>query len=180
LVVVSFPFAAYVRKHFPFISFENIYTNKDRCNKLYNSDMFWKHLQENKLPQFVYFVPNLLNDGHDTNSTFWANYIQKNWIDTFYNNKYFNTRALNYLSMDESGNTTGFTNIPGDNNNHVYAALWGEAITNRDIYDKYDFVRYNHSSIPATLEMNWFGERGQLGRNDTFAPVFSLPFDGAN
>jgi acid phosphatase len=142
--------------------------------------MFWEHLKEGKLPQFVYFVPNLLNDGHDTNASYFANYIQKNWIDTFYHNKYFNDRALNYLSLDESGNTTGFNTVPGDNNNHIYAAIWGGAINNRDTYDKYDFVRYNHSSIPATLEMNWFGKTGMLGRNDTYAPVFALPYVGTN
>lgn len=171
---------AYVRKHFPFISFETIYTNQTRCNKLYNSDMFWTHLKEGKLPQFVYYVPNLLNDGHDTDAAYYANYIQQTWVDTFYNNEYFNTGALNYLSLDESGNTTGFNTVPGDNNNHVYAAIWGDAVTNRDTYDKYDFVRYNHSSITATLEMNWWGKTGLLGRNDTYAPVFSLPYTGAN
>ncbi|KAF7115499.1 hypothetical protein CNMCM5793_002457 [Aspergillus hiratsukae] len=171
---------SYVRKHFPFVSFETIYTNETRCNNLYDSSMFWKHLEEGKLPQFVYFVPNLLNDGHDTNSSYFANYIQETWIDTFYNNKYFNQGALNYLSLDESGNTTGFNTVAGDNNNHIYAAIWGDAVKNRDTYDKYDFVRYNHSSITATLEMNWFGKTGMLGRNDTYAPVFALPYDGAN
>ncbi|KAK9384510.1 hypothetical protein V1515DRAFT_582858 [Lipomyces mesembrius] len=45
---------SYVRKHFPFISMETIYTNKTRCNNLYNAKMFWQHLKENKLPRFVY------------------------------------------------------------------------------------------------------------------------------
>ncbi|KAK9319734.1 phosphoesterase family-domain-containing protein [Lipomyces orientalis] len=171
---------SYVRKHFPFVSFESIYTNETRCNNLYNAEMFWKHLKENKLPQFVYFTPNLLNDGHDTNASFFASYIQETWIDTFYYNDYFNARALNYISLDESGNTTGFNTVPGDNNNHIYAALWGGTLTNRGTYDKYDFNRYNHSSITATLEMNWWGETGLLGRNDTYAPCFAVPNDGAN
>lgn len=142
--------------------------------------MFWKHLEAGTLPQFTYFIPNLLNDGHDTNSSYFANYIQKTWTETFVKNKYFNARALNYLSLDESGNTTGFNTVKGDNNNHIYAALWGDAIINTNTYDKIDWVRYNHSSIAATLEANWFGKTGLLGRNDTFAPVFSLPYDGAN
>jgi acid phosphatase len=157
---------------------EYIYSNETLCNKLYNAEMFWEHLEKGILPQFVYFVPNLLNDGHDTNSSYFADYIEKTWIKTFYQNQYFNDRALNYVSLDESGNTTGFNTVPGDNNNHVYAAIWGDAVQNRDIYDKYDFVRYNHSSITATLEVNWFGKAGLLGRNDTYAPVFSLPYDG--
>ncbi|KAK9364618.1 phosphoesterase family-domain-containing protein [Lipomyces kononenkoae] len=171
---------SYVRKHFPFVSFETIYTNETRCNKLYNANMFWKHLEEGVLPQFVYFIPNLLNDGHDTNASYFANYIEKTWIDTFHYNDYFNAGALNYISLDESGNTTGFNTVPGDNNNHIYAALWGSAVTNRNTYDKYDFTRYNHSSITATLEMNWWGKTGLLGRNDTYAPVFALPYDGTD
>ncbi|KAH8554109.1 phosphoesterase family-domain-containing protein [Umbelopsis sp. PMI_123] len=171
---------SYVRKHFPFVSFESIYTNQTLCNKLYDSSMFWKHLEEEKLPQFVYFVPNLLNDGHDTNVTYFGNYIKQNWVKTFYDNQYFNTGALNYLSLDESGNTTGFNTVPGDNNNHIYAAVWGDAIKNRGTYDKVDWARYNHSSIAATLEQNWFGKQGQLGHNDTYAVPFSLPYVGTN
>ncbi|OZJ06504.1 hypothetical protein BZG36_00637 [Bifiguratus adelaidae] len=170
---------SYVRKHFPFISMENIYTNQTRCNNLYNADMFWQHLKEEKLPQFVYFVPNLLNDGHDTNVTYFGNYIKETWYNTFLHNSYFNSKALNYLSLDESGNTTGFNTVPGDNNNHIYTAIWGDAVRNDNVYDKYDWVRYNHSSISATLEVNWFGKQGQLGRNDTYAPVFSLPNSGS-
>ncbi|KAK9249839.1 hypothetical protein V1507DRAFT_486497 [Lipomyces tetrasporus] len=155
-------------------------TPKTRCNNPYNAEVFWKHLKENKLPQFVYFTPNLLNDGHDTDASYFASYIQETWINTFYYNDYFNAGALNYISLDESGNTTGFNTVPGDNNNHIYAALWGGALSNRNIYDKYDFNRYNHSSIAATLEMNWWGETSLLGRNDTYAPFFAVPNDGTN
>jgi len=57
-----FPFA---RKHVPFLSFPSVVGNPDRLAKIVNADEFEKDLESDSLPHFCYYVPNLLNDGHN-------------------------------------------------------------------------------------------------------------------
>ena len=57
-----FPFA---RKHVPFLSFPSIVGNPDRLAKIVHADEFEKDLENDSLPHFSYYVPNLLNDGHN-------------------------------------------------------------------------------------------------------------------
>ena len=57
-----FPFA---RKHVPFLSFPSIVGNPERLAKIVHADEFEQDLENNSLPHFCYYVPNLLNDGHN-------------------------------------------------------------------------------------------------------------------
>lgn len=59
----------YARKHVPFFSFPSIVSNPDRLARIVNADQFEVDLKgENgtdDLPHLSYYVPNLLNDGHN-------------------------------------------------------------------------------------------------------------------
>ena len=49
----------YARKHNPFMSFKNISTNKKRCAKIVNSKQLDKDIASNKVPQFVFYTPDV-------------------------------------------------------------------------------------------------------------------------
>ena len=59
----------YARKHVPFLSFPSIVSKAHRLARIVNADEFEVDLQKehgkHKLPHFSFYVPNLLNDGHN-------------------------------------------------------------------------------------------------------------------
>ncbi|CAG8739677.1 15553_t:CDS:2, partial [Racocetra fulgida] len=56
----------YARKHNPFISMDDIRTNSTRCAKIVPGTQLDTDINNNAVPQFVYYTPNQNNDGHDT------------------------------------------------------------------------------------------------------------------
>ena len=68
----------YVRKHNPFISFVNISTNPARCSQIVNSDELEADMYHNRTANFVMFVPDMDNNGHDTNYTY-----ASRWLENF-------------------------------------------------------------------------------------------------
>ena len=58
----QFPFA---RKHVPFLSFPSIVGNPGRLSKIVNAGELEQDIKNDALPHYIYYVPNLLNDGHN-------------------------------------------------------------------------------------------------------------------
>lgn len=52
-------YGTYRRKHNPFISFENIAQNATRCANIVNADELDKDIENNTVPQFVFFTPDV-------------------------------------------------------------------------------------------------------------------------
>ena len=77
---VGATYRRYVRKHNPFISFVNISTNPERCSNIVNSDELVVDIYHNRTSNFVLYVPNMDNNGHDTNYTY-----SSKWLQTFLN-----------------------------------------------------------------------------------------------
>ncbi|CAO3682648.1 unnamed protein product [Umbelopsis ramanniana] len=159
---------SYARRHFPFVSFESITSKKERCNNIFNADQFFIDYKNGELPQYVYYVPTVKDDMHDTNTTYGSQYIQKTWSKIF-EDKYFNENALNILTFDESGNFTF-----SDMNNQIYTAIWGSGVETKSTWDHIDWAYYNHTSLISTVEDNWTGKVGQLGTNDTYSNVIRI------
>ena len=59
----------YARKHVPFLSFPSIVSNSKRLARIVNANEFETDLNSqtvpHQLPHFSFYVPNLLNDGHN-------------------------------------------------------------------------------------------------------------------
>ena len=55
----------YKQKHNPFIYYNDIRTNPDRCQKVVPFTEFAKDLANNALPNYVWITPNMCDDGHD-------------------------------------------------------------------------------------------------------------------
>ncbi|KAI8618980.1 phosphoesterase family-domain-containing protein, partial [Chytriomyces sp. MP71] len=145
----------YWRKHNPFISFTSISKNASRCANIVSSVQLDKDAVAGNLPNYIFYSPDINNDGHDTGLT-----VASNWLKAFLEPKLTDPAYANTLFQvvfDESQN-----NIPSQN--RIYALLAGAGITQQGARDNSSYTHYN---LLATLE-NVFS-LGNLGQNDVAA-----------
>lgn len=141
----------YARKHNPFMSFDNIRNNTARCQNIVNAeDTFAKDVaMGKKAPQYMYYVPNLLNDAHDTSVAYSAA-DTKRIIDIMLGNKEFMKNTLILVTFDENDI---YAPQKYGTQNDVYSVLLGNDTL--ACYDCIDRSFYNHFSQLVTIEKNW-------------------------
>jgi acid phosphatase len=147
----------YAAKHNPAIYFASINGNPARCAKIVPGTQFDTDMQAGTLPQWWWYTPNLLNDGHDTGVTFAGQYLNSVWLPRFRNTA-FTQNLVVAVTFDESAT----------NPNHVYTALCGGAV----VSGGQDNTAYTHYSLIRTVENNW--NLPSLMQGDTSANAFIL------
>ncbi|CAM0141677.1 hypothetical protein VKS41_007912 [Umbelopsis sp. WA50703] len=156
----------YYRKHNPFISFPSITGNATRCANIVNANQLDTDIANNSVPQFVFFTPDINNDGHNTNVTYASSWLQS-YLEPRISNPAFSDNTLFILTFDESENYL--------NNNQVYTVLFGPAVKRSSLTDG---NKYNHYSILASVEENW--NLGNLGEADASATPFVVKDQATN
>jgi len=109
----------YVRKHNPFISFKNVNKDPQRCAKIESSENFDRDLANNDLPDYSMYIPDMDNDGHDTDVEFAGKYLSKRFgkvMELAKNSKDF----LFVITFDESEFF--------DSSNQIFTVLIGGSI----------------------------------------------------
>lgn len=148
--------AGYVRKHNPFISYVNIQKNPSRCANIVSASQFDVDSANGVLPNYVFYVPDMRNDGHDTDVTYadkW--YSQK--FSPYLNNKQFMANTVLISTFDESASRAG--------KNQIYTSIVGPAVKAIVVTDA-----LNIYSLLNLVEENW--SLGNLGKQDaTATPV---------
>ncbi|CAG8520097.1 23393_t:CDS:2 [Racocetra persica] len=89
----------YTRTHNPFISMTDINSNPARCAKLMDASQLDTDISNNQVPQFAYYVPNQLDDGHDTSLNYAMNWF-KSWFEVRRNNPSLTTNTLFVIVWD--------------------------------------------------------------------------------
>jgi phospholipase C len=91
------------------MSFLNIQNSTSRCNNIVNAETnFAADVAKGAdAPQYMYYVPNLKNDAHDTNVTY-AQADLMTLVDTMLNNKAFMKNTLILITFDENGKYSGY------------------------------------------------------------------------
>ncbi|MGH9514029.1 MAG: alkaline phosphatase family protein [Terriglobales bacterium] len=162
----------YARKHVPFLSFKKIqeqeFNNVVSVNTNDPHNAFVTDVQNSRrdpkdskykpLPSYMFYSPNLDDDGHDTNlgtASTWLKNFMDNWFPP-------DARAgtLIVVTFDES-------EAPERKSNHIYTVLLGDMVKKGLKVDK----RYNHYDILRTIEDN-FGVQ-QLNTGDSHAKVIT-------
>ena len=138
----------YARKHNPFISFLNIQNDPARCNAhLVNAATLASDIQNNTMPDFSLYIPNMRNDGHDTGVAFADQWLSKAIIPLFQVENFMRDMLV-ILTFDESSIVGG---------NKIYGAFYGDGIQRGVVssqrYDHYSILR----SIEDTLGLGSFG-----------------------
>ena len=174
----------YARKHVPFLSFRAV-QNKSFHNVVgvdthaqYNAfvtDMgnFIADPQKNPLPEYMFYSPNLDDDGHDPKSnpqlglkksadwlrvflTTWLHFDDKTWVPKDEQLK----RTLVIVTYDES---------EGDNKpERIYTVFLGAMVKPQEVK-----TAYNHYSVLRTIEDNFGLDPIHKESGDGTAPVIT-------
>jgi phospholipase C len=147
---------AYARKHVPFLSFSNVTNDAKRCANIVDASAFSNDVAQGTVPNYSFFVPDLNDDGHDTDVATADQWLSKT-IGPLLKNEAFMKDALVVITFDEDD---FFIRDGMMVNNHVYAALAGGSVapgaTTSALYDHYSLLR----TIEDGLGL------GTLGRSD--------------
>ncbi|KAI5918361.1 acid phosphatase phoa [Camillea tinctor] len=155
----------YVRKHNPAINYNSVASKIDRLAVIKNLTMFYKDLENETLPQWMFITPNMTSDGHDSDITT-AGAWTRNFVEPLLNDKRFMQNTLVLITFDENETYTI--------QNRVLGILIGDAVP-QHLVGTTDDSYYTHYSEIATVEANW--DLHTLGRFDVGANVFKLVAD---
>lgn len=145
----------YARKHVPFISFKNVSGNPARCARVKPASELDADVAAGNLPDFSLYIPDMDDDGHDTNVKFADKWLAKAFGPRLDDPKFMKDLLL-VVTFDEDASY-----IEGDN--HIYAALVGDMVRPGATTNEF----FTHFSLLRTVE-DAFG-LGDLGRNDAKA-----------
>ena len=151
----------YVRKHNPAVIYDDNSNSKTRLAQMKNFTQFYKDLDNNALPQWMFITPNMTDDGHDTSvavAGLWA----RNFLTPLLTDARFMNNTLVLLTFDETETYT--------EQNRVLGLLLGDSIPS-NLVGTTDSNFYDHYSQIATVEANW--GLHTLGRWDVGANVFA-------
>ena len=146
-------FDDYARKHFPFLSFKNIQANPSRLSKNVNASQFQQDL--NNLPNYALYIPNNLNNGHDTSLSYGANWLQ-GFLEPVLNNSTAMNGTLVVVTYDE-----------GNDDNHIYTVLLGSMVKAGTVIS----TKYDHYDLLKLIEDNF--SLGNLGKQDAVSQVIN-------
>lgn len=142
----------YVRKHNPFISYVNIQQDAKRCGKIVDAAQFDKDASNGNLPEYIFYVPNKRNDGHDTGVTYADSWYSKKFSRYVGDAKFMEDTVL-ISTFDESGASL---------KNQIYTSIFGPAVA-AGTYSQ----GLNIYSLLRLVEENWGLD--DLGKQDTNA-----------
>lgn len=146
----------YARKHNPFISYVNIQKDPKRCANIVNATQFDKDAGADKLPDYVFYVPNVKNDGHDTGVAY---------ADKWYSGK-FGPYLANVSFMENTILVSTFDESGASSKNQIYTSIVGPGVTPGTFAQN-----VNIYSLINMVEENW--NLGDLGKQD--ASAVSIP-----
>lgn len=144
----------YYRKHNPFISFLNIQTNAQRCAHIVNADQFEVDRAAGRLPEYMFYVPDSFNDGHDTGVAYADRWYQKRFGALFADSNFMDGTLI-ISTFDENAGRFG---------NLIYTSLFGPMVRQGNVTQA-----LNHYSLLRLTEDNW--SLGTLGKSDVNAPL---------
>ena len=139
----------YVRKHNPFISYVNIQNNPTRCANIVEAAQFDQDAANGRLPNYVFYIPNSNNDGHNTGVAYadkW--YAQK--FAKYLSNSAFMQNTVVITTFDESG---------ASSKNQIYTSIVGPSVQPGSYADALTIP-----SLLKLIEDNW--GLGNLGKQD--------------
>jgi len=142
----------YARKHVPFLSFLRVQqksfhnvasVNTHDTNNVFVSDIaaYKRDAAKNPLPRYMFYSPNLDDDGHDSSlatASQWLKKFLNEWLKL--DDKLKGTLVV--VTFDESESHRG--------NNQIYTVFLGDMIKAGQV-DK----EYNHYSVLRTIEDNF-------------------------
>jgi hypothetical protein len=136
----------YAKKHNPFLYFQNIRTDKKRCNRVVPFKQLGEDLDKGALPQFVWLTPDLCHDGHDC-AMETADLFLKNHLPPLL--KELGSDGVLILTWDEGESADGCCREA--KGGHIVTIVAGPGARE----SVRSSVHYTHYSILRTIEEGW-------------------------
>lgn len=150
----------YVRNHNPFMSYTYVTGDPSRCKQIVNAQKhFLNDVQANNLPHYSLYIPNTMNNGHQTGILAAEKWLKDYLYPIMKSDAVKKDNVLFILTFDE-GNKDH--NDPKFAENKIYTAFYGPMVKTIVIEQHYDF--YN---LLRTIEDVW--QLGSLDRKDKMA-----------
>ncbi|GKZ37615.1 hypothetical protein AbraIFM66950_009264 [Aspergillus brasiliensis] len=159
----------YRRLDVPALLFSSYTSNYERCSKIYGANnTFADHVMSNTLPQYSFYVPDMLHNSHDPASD--SDYFNQpntggQWLNSFLDLYLPQLEAQGTLVVATFDEATWWNDDDSspNNNNHIATILFGAGITPNTTSDSYITL---YGMLRGAIQN--FG-LGSLGRNDTNA-----------
>lgn len=145
-------YGGYARKHNPFISYVNVHNNPKRCANIVSASQFDVDAKSGNLPNYVFYIPDIRNDGHDTGVSY-ADKWYRQKFSPYLNNSQFMANTILISTFDEN------SGIPG---NQIYTTIVGP-----NVRPGPQSAPLNQYSLLNLIEENW--NLGNLGKSDATA-----------
>ena len=144
----------YVRKHNPFMSFTNVSRDPTRCANVVDASQLDRDVAAGALPDFIFYVPNLQNDGHNTDVTYADRWFNSRFSPLFQDPRFMDG-LLFVATYDESS-----LHSP---QNQIYTAFFGDMVQPGAQYT----ASSSHYAVLKTIELAL--GLGNLGLGDANA-----------
>lgn len=132
----------YAQKHDPFVYFNDIRENKNRCKNVVALTSLNSDLSSASAPNFIWITPNICNDMHDCSTQTGDKWLSKE-VPVILNSKAFkNGNSLLVITWDEAENS---------NSNRVPTIILGNGVKKGLSSNSI----YNHYSLLHTFENLW-------------------------
>lgn len=156
----------YAVKHVPMLYYADIVDNATLCDAHVQNFSAWNSdVASGQIPNFAYFTPNLLNDGHDTSVGYADRWLQ-GWLAPYLNASWFSSSVW-FLTYDE-----GFVNgnpdpsgYNGTDGGHIYMAAVSPYVRANSTFS----ANASDYNLLATIE--WLLGTNTTGHNDS-SPEF--------
>src|SRR6266487_1810791 len=96
----------YRQKHNPFIYFDDIRLNPDRCNRIVPFTQFDQDLTANTLPDYIWITPNMCNNMHDCSVSIGDSWLQT-WVTRILASPAWQQNGVLFITFDEGKTNLG-------------------------------------------------------------------------
>jgi hypothetical protein len=140
----------YMRKHNPFIYFDSVRKDPQRCNKIVPFTQFAADLHASAVPDFVWITPNMCNDAHDCTLAA-ADLWLRNWVPRILETSAWKNDGVLFITFDEGDfpppNYDGADGPGGHVVTVIASPLGKNHYRSKQVY--------NHYSLLRTIEDAW-------------------------
>ncbi|MGE5374261.1 MAG: alkaline phosphatase family protein [Bacteroidota bacterium] len=142
----------YQQKHNPFVYFNSIRLNKERCgSKVVPLEQLQKDIDAGALPSFIFITPNMCNNAHDCRL-----YQTDLWLRRFLNQilpalKKDGSKYLIVLTWDEGQDNSSCCGLPGKGGGRIPVVLISPLVKKHF----QDATPYTHYSLLKTISEAW-------------------------
>jgi len=141
----------YAQKHNPFIYYDDIRTNSNRCaSHVVPLTQFDADLSNNQLPDFSWITPNMCNDGHDCSSSTADSFLGSE-VNKILTSPSFDQNSLLIITFDEGTSGSSCCGLLSSAGGHI-ATLFISGLAKAGYQDS---TSYDHYSILKMMADAW-------------------------